>query len=68
MVAEKNYEELEEGLAKDMDPKVVATFKSIGQFLRTYKSGKMPKAFTLIPRLGNWEDILFLTRPEKWTV
>ena len=32
-----------------------------------YKSGKLPKAFKIIPSLANWEQILFLTRPDEWT-
>ena len=45
------YEELEEEIVKKTEPKVVATFTSIGQFLQTYKSGKMPKALNLLPKL-----------------
>ena len=26
-----------------------------------YKSGKLPKAFKIIPTLANWEEILYLT-------
>lgn len=32
-----------------------------------YKAGKIPKLFKIVPTLKNWEDILYLTRPEKWT-
>lgn len=32
-----------------------------------YKSGQIPKAFKVIPTLKNWEDILSLTSPGKWT-
>jgi essential nuclear protein 1 len=40
---------LEEGLASNLDPKVIAAYKSIGAILKTYKSGKLPKAFKIIP-------------------
>lgn len=32
-----------------------------------YKSGKLPKAFKIIPSLANWEEILYITQPETWT-
>jgi len=30
-------------------------------------TGKLPKAFKVIPALANWEEILYLTRPDKWS-
>ena len=33
-----------------------------------YTSGKIPKAFKLIPNLKSWEEILFLTAPDQWSV
>jgi essential nuclear protein 1 len=39
----------------------------VGILLSRYKSGKLPKAFKIIPSLQNWETILFLTSPENWT-
>lgn len=32
-----------------------------------YKSGKIPKAFKLIPSLKNWEQVLLLTKPDSWS-
>lgn len=32
-----------------------------------YRSGKLPKAFKIIPALSNWEQILYITEPEAWT-
>lgn len=32
-----------------------------------YTSGKVPKAFKVIPNLKNWEEILYLTDPESWS-
>ena len=32
-----------------------------------YTSGKVPKAFKVIPNLKNWEEILYLTDPENWS-
>ena len=35
--------------------------------LSRYKSGKLPKAFKIIPTLPQWEELLAITRPESWT-
>uniref|UniRef100_A0A915HMX0 Bystin n=1 Tax=Romanomermis culicivorax TaxID=13658 RepID=A0A915HMX0_ROMCU len=50
-----------------LDPKLVELFRDVGKVLSTYRSGKLPKAFKIIPKLTNWEQVLFLTSPEKWT-
>ncbi|CAM0135695.1 snoRNA-binding rRNA-processing protein [Umbelopsis sp. WA50703] len=50
-----------------LDPKVVEAYTKVGTLLSRYKSGKLPKAFKIIPSLGNWEEILYLTQPENWT-
>jgi essential nuclear protein 1 len=51
----------------DLDPKIVAAYKKLGVVLKTYRSGKLPKAFKVIPMTSNWEELLFLTSPEKWS-
>lgn len=48
-------------------PKVVEVYTGIGAVLSRYTAGKLPKAFKVIPSLQNWEDVLYLTRPDKWT-
>jgi essential nuclear protein 1 len=35
--------------------------------LNRYTCGKLPKAFKVIPKLSNWEEVLVLTHPEKWS-
>jgi essential nuclear protein 1 len=50
-----------------LDPKVVEVYQKVGLILSRYKSGQIPKAFKVIPTLKNWEEILALTSPEKWT-
>ncbi|CAL2037279.1 unnamed protein product [Caenorhabditis brenneri] len=52
---------------RDMDPEVVEMYEQIGQYMSKYRSGKVPKAFKIIPKMINWEQILFLTKPETWT-
>ena len=39
----------------------------VGVVLSRYTSGKLPKAFKILPSLKNWEEILALTKPENWT-
>lgn len=49
---------------------VAAKAASISFFLKVlskYRSGKLPKAFKIIPALSNWEQILYITDPETWT-
>ena len=52
---------------EDMDAKVIQTYKKVGVIMKTYRSGKLPKAFKLIPMVENWEELLFLTSPRTWS-
>jgi essential nuclear protein 1 len=51
----------------DLPPKVVEVYTDIGRILSRYTSGKLPKAFKVIPSLTNWEEVLYLTRPDIWS-
>jgi len=51
----------------DLPAKVVQVYTDIGKLLTHYTSGKLPKAFKVIPSLHNWEEVLYLTRPDLWT-
>lgn len=57
----------EEGDVPPLPAKVVSVYTDIGKILSRYTSGKLPKAFKVIPSLSNWEQVLYLTRPDKWT-
>jgi essential nuclear protein 1 len=59
-------DEEEEGLPP-LPKKVVEVYTDIGKILSRYTSGKLPKAFKVIPSLSNWEQVLYLTRPDLWT-
>lgn len=59
-------EDDEEGLPP-LPEKVVEVYTEIGKILSRYTSGKLPKAFKVIPSLSNWEQVLYLTRPDLWT-
>lgn len=37
------------------------------KFLEKYRSGKVPKAFKVIAQFKNWEQLLHLTKPDKWS-
>lgn len=53
--------------ATTLEPKVVDAYKKLGVVLKTYRSGKLPKAFKVIPMVSNWEELLFLTQPHRWS-
>lgn len=41
--------------------------RRVGKLLNKYTAGKIPKAFKHIPSLQFWEEVLYLTEPEKWS-
>ena len=49
---------------KMITPQVIQIYRDIGNSLSSYKSGKLPKAFTFIPQLENWEQLLRFTEPD----
>ena len=53
--------------ASTLPPKVVEVYTAVGALLAHYKSGKVPKALKMLPHLRNWEDILWITRPDNWS-
>ncbi|XP_053724006.1 bystin [Synchiropus splendidus] len=53
--------------AAQLDPRVVEVYRGVNKVLSKYRSGKLPKAFKIIPALSNWEQVLYLTEPESWT-
>ena len=42
---------------QQLDERLVKMYKSIRQILQKYRSGKLPKAFKVIPNLQNWEQV-----------
>lgn len=50
-----------------LPPKVILAYEKIGQILSSYRHGKLPKLFKILPSLKNWEDVLYVTNPEQWT-
>ena len=47
---------------QEVHPKVKEMYEGIRQVLAKYRSGKVPKAFKVIPHMKNWEQLLYLTR------
>lgn len=50
-----------------LDPEIGQAYAKVGKVLRTYRSGKLPKAFKLIPNLEHWGAVLLLTSPAAWS-
>ncbi|KAM9443783.1 bystin [Clarias gariepinus] len=50
-----------------LDPRVIEVYRGVSKVLCKYRSGKLPKAFKIIPALSNWEQVLYLTEPETWS-
>lgn len=55
----------EEGVK--LPPKVIMAYEKIGQILASYRHGKLPKLFKVLPSLRNWQDVLYVTKPDSWT-
>ena len=51
----------------ELPAKVVEVYSAVGKMLAHYRSGKLPKALKMLPHLKNWEQVLWLTRPDEWT-
>lgn len=54
-------------LLQDLDPRLKQMYEGVRDVLSKYRSGKLPKAFKIIPHLRNWEQILYITDPPKWS-
>mmetsp|Transcript_41736 Transcript_41736/g.110246 ORF Transcript_41736/g.110246 Transcript_41736/m.110246 type:complete len:431 (+) Transcript_41736:139-1431(+) len=60
-------EMVQAGGGAGLSEKVMQVYSEIGKWLKNYKSGKLPKAFKVIPSLTNWEEVLSLTNPLNWS-
>jgi essential nuclear protein 1 len=52
---------------KGVSQKVSKAYKKLGTLLTDYSGGSLPKAFTIVPKLTNWQDILAIMNPSKWS-
>jgi len=67
--AGRSNEEIDadESIRSRLDPKVIEAYADVGVYLSHFTSGKIPKAFKIVPNLKNWEEIVYLTNPDKWS-
>lgn len=64
------FKELPKTKEKDDDKlplKVERAYKKLGLLMSEYSGGKLPKAFYIIPKISNWEDVLACMNVSKWT-
>ncbi|XP_047523482.1 bystin [Pieris napi] len=52
---------------QNIDPRIKTMYEGVRDVLKKYRSGKLPKAFKMVPHLQNWEQILYLTEPTTWS-
>ena len=67
---EADYQAFKEQEAREnpaKDPEVLELYTKIGELLRSYRSGKLPQSFGIIPLVDNWKALLELTEPVRWT-
>ena len=48
----------------------IRVYKELGQLLKSYKSGKLPKAVNVVAsqKIGGWFELLNYSNPSEWTV
>ena len=64
---EAREEEATQGNNNALPAKVQEVYTAVGKMLAHYKAGKLPKALKMLPHLRNWEEVLWLTRPDGWS-
>ncbi|XP_058445755.1 bystin [Malaya genurostris] len=52
---------------EEVDARVREMYEGVRDVLKRYRSGRVPKAFKIVPKLRNWEQILFITEPHNWS-
>ncbi|KAI0557799.1 Bystin [Gracilaria domingensis] len=51
----------------ERDRKIAEVYGLVGNIMSKYRSGKVPKAFKVISSQPNWEELMYLTRPDEWS-
>ncbi|RVE50391.1 hypothetical protein evm_004928 [Chilo suppressalis] len=64
---QSQFSDVETLKLQNIDPRIKAMYEGVRDVLQKYRSGKLPKAFKMIPHLQNWEHILYLTEPTSWS-
>jgi essential nuclear protein 1 len=52
---------------KKFDPRIIEAYSIVANILSSYVSGKLPKAFNILPSTENWEELIELTKPDNWS-
>lgn len=55
------------GRVQDLKPQIVKIYTGVGEILEVYRRGKLPICFKTLPLYEEWEQCLYVTRPDKWT-
>lgn len=58
---------MREGSDIKISAKLMEAYKSLGTILRTYKSGKLPKIFKILPNIQKWEEVVPYSVPSSWS-
>ena len=58
---EENCDYVEFLADNDLDPRISSMYEQVGEILARYRSGKIPKAFKILPNLANWEQVIEIT-------
>jgi len=66
IIAQKMREEKNSGAEPDLKPEVVEVYQKVASMMRFLHTDKLPKAMKILPQLKNWEQLLFITRPDQW--
>ncbi|CAH0722578.1 unnamed protein product, partial [Brenthis ino] len=61
------FSDIETLKLQNIDPRIRDMYQGVRNVLQKYRSGKLPKAFKMIPHLQNWEQILYITEPTTWS-
>ncbi|XP_069173127.1 bystin [Procambarus clarkii] len=51
----------------NLSPEVQEMCAQVGKVLAKYRSGPLPKMFKVIPKMRSWEELVYLTNPDKWS-
>ncbi|XP_042904441.1 bystin [Parasteatoda tepidariorum] len=54
-------------LFREANPEMITVFRDCAKLLSLYRAGPLPKPIKALPQFANWEQLLNLTEPDKWT-
>lgn len=51
----------------NLSPEIQEMCVQVGKVLAKYRSGPLPKMFKVIPKMRSWEELVYMTNPDKWS-